>query len=93
MESGGKMTDKKLLVIRYVLDQMDLINIELEEQQKFLLLDVVRSIGMTSAFFNYYMNDGCQLLNDTFPYIIIEGQLEWNVPYNRVTLEEDSRNI
>lgn len=39
------------------------------------------------------MNDGCQLLNDTFPYIIIEGQLEWNVPYNRVTLEEDSRNI
>jgi hypothetical protein len=93
MESGGKMTDKKLLVIRYVLDQMDLINIELEEQQKFPLLDVVRSIGMTSAFFNYYMNDGCQLLNDTFPYIIIEGQLEWNVPYNRVTLEEDSRNI
>ena len=86
------MTDKKLLVIRYVLDQMDLINIELEEQQKFPLLDV-RSIGMTSAFFNYYMNDGCQLLNDTFPYIIIEGQLEWNVPYNRVTLEEDSRNI
>lgn len=50
MESGGKMTDKKLLVIRYVLDQMDLINIELEEQQKFPLLDVVRSIGMTSAF-------------------------------------------
>ena len=87
------MTDKKLLVIRYVLDQMDLINIELEEQQKVPLLDVVRSIGMTSAFFNYYMNDGCQLLNDTFPYIIIEGQLEWNVPYNRVTLEEDSRNI
>jgi hypothetical protein len=88
MESGGKMADKKLLVTRHVLDQMDLINIELEEQQKFPLLDVVRSSGMTSTFFNYYMDDGCQLLNDTFPYMIIEGQLEWNVPYNRVTLED-----
>ena len=54
---------------------------------------MVRSSGMTSTFFNYYMDDGCQLLNDTFSYMIIEGQLEWNVPYNRVTLEEDSRNI
>lgn len=82
------MADKKLLVTRHVLDQIDLINIELEEQQKFPLLDVVRFIGMISTFFNYYMDDGCQLLNDTFPYMIIEGQLEWNVPYNRVTLED-----
>lgn len=44
------MADKKLLVTRHVLDQMDLINIELEEQQKFPLLDMVRSIGMTSTF-------------------------------------------
>ena len=39
--------------------------------------------GMVSIFSKYYMDDGCLLLNDTFPYMVIDGHLQWNLVCER----------
>ena len=65
---------------------MNLIYSEIEKYRHLPLLEVVRSAGMVSTFSKYYMDDGCLLLNDTFPYMLIDGHLQWNVPYEQVTL-------
>lgn len=77
-----------VLVTRHVLDQVDLIDIESEKLGENPLLEVIRPIGMTSTFSKYYVDDGCLLLNNIFPYMLIDGRLKWNVPYEQVMLDD-----
>ena len=73
-------------ITRQSLDQADFIYSEIEKHRHLPLLEVVKPTGMVSTFSKYYMDDDCLLLNDTFPYMLIDGHLQWNVPYEQVTL-------
>lgn len=76
----------EIMIIRNGLDDVCRFEIDCNESMNLRLLDVVKPIGIVSAFPKYYVDDGCLLINGVFPYMLVDGVLMWNVSYDKVSL-------
>lgn len=55
------------------------------------LIDCIRSIvgeNCRISFDNYYNNSELMNFQELFPYIVKDGIVEWNVPYENVSIQE-----
>jgi hypothetical protein len=52
------------------------------------LIDVLKKYSNQFKIRDYYLDDSCCMLNDCVPYIVRDGGIIWNAPYEDLTFDD-----